>query len=942
VRKVASKPTQSVSVTLLPIATNISSGGLSSMNVQPALARKIGEPESANKLISDIPELNKGSTSSSVSKSTTTVDVSSFTVPRIVSTSETQSIPLNVDVSKVVPVKTQSVQSLSGSINARRVGDYSTVYDSQGNRLTPTPTDIAEMKIVGALGGSQVVAGTVSGLLSPAKLGITIYSASNFNPYSENQKAVQSNIKQGVVQVVKDPFKTLVNDPVMTVVNNPLYEAPKLATELVLLEGASRGTKAIIKEVGAVNKYLGADVKASAYDLSRSSEKAQVFLKDQQINPSASSGGSEFFPIRSMTESSGVYDLAGLEVPKPRSKNGLLPFDEKPYFDQQPAQAKLVDDTLYYRIKDGEFVPSETQSGVYGDVQISKARSDSQFRSSIFDLKLEKSSRKSIDPNFVFNDQANTQDLAILGQRTIKGDVISDAKIKELNAPLYENELVGATRKTDGGFYIVPEEKLIIKQRSSNLIIPTGQTKIVQDQLIAGSLETSKQSKAFVVNGDVFVGGKEFNPKTQTLRTDPAGSIARINDPYDLNNVVVEKKSVQLDLSGQPAKRVDVVDLTTDLDQFTTDALKMSSKDNIKGSTSSSVSSTSVVDNSDKFKFDVVSDGSSTTRQVSSSRYANDKSFSNFKLSDASFDVELVSRKTVADLNPLDFPLNNPSKSRLTLSPEYVFDSGSDSFVKKVGDVELNLDIKGKVTPQRFGGVGSVSVLSQPQVQSPSIISKINVDQIQSPSLKSDLGSGLKSDLGSGLQSDSVVKSKTKITQIQSPIVVVDQVVTSDSESKFDLKLKQDSVQKLKPKSLLRSENVERVEIKPLLPTLKSERQVKSGSGLFDVLVRKEGKFVKIGSGYSDLATAFNRGKQEVKNTARASFKVVSRFGEPQKLSVGADRSLSLSKRDSNVVVQKREFRISSEGEKTEISRKGVFTQRARRGLSKKNKGIFG
>ena len=109
--------------------------------------------------------------------------------------------------------------------------------------------------------------------------------------------------------------------------------------------------------------------------------------------------------------------------------------------------------------------------------------------------------------------------------------------------------------------------------------------------------------------------------------------------------------------------------------------------------------------------------------------------------------------------------------------------------------------------------------------------------------------------------------------------------------------------------------------------------------GLFKVLVRKQGKFITVGSNYSDLATAINRGKQEVKNTARASFKVVTAFGQPQKINIQSDRSLTYSKRDQNVVVQKREFRISTQGEKNEISRKGVFTQKAIRTLKKR--GVF-
>lgn len=923
----------SVSVSVLPVATNISSGGLQSMVKQEAYAKPIGAPDSDYKPVSQIPELNKGSSPVSESKTKSSTSVSSFTVPRTVSDSETVSVPFSVDTSKLNPVQSKS---FGGSINARRVGEFGVLYDQGGNRLTPTPTDIAEFKIVGALGGGKVVAGTVAGLLSPARLGETLFSASNFNTNELNQQATQSKIKQGVLQVVKDPFKSLIADPVQTVVENPLFEAPKLATELVLLEGGSLGSKTIVSKIGSKNKYLKSDLQSSAYDLSRSSEQAQVFLKDNQINPRASSGGSEFFPIRSMTQSSGVYDLAGLEIPKPRKKDGILPLDEKPYFDNQPLNAKLVDDVLYYKIKDGQFVPSETQSGVYGDVQLARARSDSEFRSSMFDLKLAKSSRQSVDPNFVFNDPLNNPDIAVLGQRTLKGDLISDFDVKKLNAPLYENEVFGATRKTEGGLYEVPDERLILKKKSDNLIIPTGQTKIAQDKLIAGSLETSKQSNAFVVDGEVFVSGKEFNPKAQTLRTEPAGSLARVDDPYDL---VVNKKSVQTDLYGSPVNEKKSVDLLTNDEKYSdlgsygvTDSSGVISYPNLKDN-----DVLNVVDNSDKFKFDPVPDKSKQSRQVSSSQYANDKSFSDFKLSDATFDVELVSRKTVADVQPLDFPINSPQKSRLTLDSSYVYDVGSDSFVKKVYDTELNLDIKGKVTPQDFR-LNVVPVQVRSVIEQPKLIPEIKVDQIVSPAVKSDVQSKSDQGLFSDQSVDQVQKVKSKITPVQS----IDLVQVSQTESKLDLGLGvvQQPVQRVQPRLLTPS--VEKVEVKPLFPKLQTDRQVKSGFGLFDVLVRKEGKFVKVGSGYSDLATAFNRGKQEVKDTARASFKVVSRLGVTQKLSLGGDRSLRYSKRDPDVIVQKREFRISSQGEKTEISRKGVFSQKVNRGLTKKNKNIFG
>lgn len=754
VRKVKSEPTQSVSVSVLPIATSISSGGLASMQKQEPMARLIGEPESANRPISQIPELNKGSTTVAPvqTKTSSSTSVSSFTVPRTVSSSETQSVPLSVDVSKVLPVQTQPVQSFGGSIQARRVGDFAIRYDQQGNRLTPTPTDLAEMKVVNALSGSElspIAQGVASGLLAPARLGETLHSASNFNPYSENQKAVQSQIKQSVVEVVKDPFTKLVAEPVQTVVNNPLYEAPKLVTEIFLFEGASRGIKTIVKEVGETNKFLKSDVQSSAYDLSRSSEQAQIFLKDNQINPSAS-GGNEFVPLPQLT------------------------------------------------------------------VDVSKFNKNQRYFS---------------DPQL---------DVGVDRQFTLAGTEVKPSLNKKGILPLDEVQ-------------VSPFEsnKLTIEQIGKKPLI-----------------DATSTAQSRVVDLPV---AKSFNKDT---------------------------------LQGTP-----VVDLMNpDRSSFISQDLKQSTLAPIENKVSS------------------VPKGSQKPLI-----YEKVKPVENKPVIDNSFAFESGGSVVVAESGsaPVSLPARSFGSERvLKVNAEYVFDSSSGEYVRKVGDLELNLDIKGKVTPQNFGSlgsvsVGSVSVLSNPQVQEPSVISKIKIDSVQSPSIKSDLGSGLKS--------DPFVTAKTKIIQSQSPIVITDQFVSSETDQSFSLKFKQDSVQRLQPKSLLRSQTAEKVEIKPLLPTLRTERQVKSGSGLFDVLVRKEGKFVKVGSGYSDLATAFNRGRQEVKNTARASFKIVSRLGEPQKFNIGSDRSLTTSKRDANVVVQKREFRISSEGEKTEISRKGVFTQKLKR-----------
>jgi hypothetical protein len=179
------------------------------------------------------------------------------------------------------------------------------------------------------------------------------------------------------------------------------------------------------------------------------------------------------------------------------------------------------------------------------------------------------------------------------------------------------------------------------------------------------------------------------------------------------------------------------------------------------------------------------------------------------------------------------------------------------------------------------------------------------------------------------VKSDINLRSKTR-TKLQ-----------QDNIQLLDVAQKQDQKQDVMQIQSLKAMPKTTEKVKPLFIVKRfGDRQQPKGQGQFSVLVRKEGKFRLLGSGYSDLASAINRGKQEVKNTARASFKVVNTFGGVLKLNVSGDRTLRSSKREAGVVIQKNQFRISSPGEVSEISRKGQQSQRTRKSLKKK--GIFG
>lgn len=115
------------------------------------------------------------------------------------------------------------------------------------------------------------------------------------------------------------------------------------------------------------------------------------------------------------------------------------------------------------------------------------------------------------------------------------------------------------------------------------------------------------------------------------------------------------------------------------------------------------------------------------------------------------------------------------------------------------------------------------------------------------------------------------------------------------------------------------------------LPEMQSK--LTKEKGLFDVYVRKKGKFVKAGEGF-DLQTAIRKGKEIVGTTASASFKVVERKSQRvvnlQGMGLSNDRFYA-SRKESGVIIEKSSKRIKSLGELREITFKGIQSQRRRR-----------
>jgi hypothetical protein len=109
---------------------------------------------------------------------------------------------------------------------------------------------------------------------------------------------------------------------------------------------------------------------------------------------------------------------------------------------------------------------------------------------------------------------------------------------------------------------------------------------------------------------------------------------------------------------------------------------------------------------------------------------------------------------------------------------------------------------------------------------------------------------------------------------------------------------------------------------------------MKKGTSLFNVEVRRRGKFERVNARSLTLQEAFKMGESNVRSTAAASFKVTPVGGRtPTRSSV--PMSFGESKKSPGVYVQKNRFRISSVGEKRQITLKGIAKNKSRGFLGK-------
>ena len=117
--------------------------------------------------------------------------------------------------------------------------------------------------------------------------------------------------------------------------------------------------------------------------------------------------------------------------------------------------------------------------------------------------------------------------------------------------------------------------------------------------------------------------------------------------------------------------------------------------------------------------------------------------------------------------------------------------------------------------------------------------------------------------------------------------------------------------------------------LRPPSTAYRDSTKKESLAGRFDVLVRRSGRFERIGT-TKTLKSAFDIGERKVRQTAAASFKVLSRGGQSVTPSL-LPRGFYKSERELGVVIQKPSYRISSQGEKFDITYKGIRSQKKKK-----------
>lgn len=489
-----------------------------------------------------------------------------------------------------------------------------------------------------------------------------------------------------------------------------------------------------------------------------------------------------------------------------------------------------------------------------------------------------------------YEDNLNSQDIAVLGQRTIDGKPISQADINKANAPLTDNEIFGAKRPIYGVVngerkilgYEVPEERIVIKNKKENLILSTGQERLVQDKLVAGDLEKGGRTEDVSVQyGEVFVKGKEFNPKTQTLITESPQK-ARADNPYEVSIKGTEK---QLDLFGQEAKVTKDVELTSELDIFTRDLLNMANKE-VPKSKSVEVKS-SAVDNSDLFNFEPTEINRGSTRQVSSSKYANDKSFvdDTLRVSDSRFDTEVIKRYSVEDAKIE--PVNLRRGNRLFSGNEIGFVSSNYTSVP-INETSQATDLLKDTTTD--------------------IKPKSDLFQEEKPETSLFKGSSSSSDTSIKVLEDqgSDQEQKTSSLLAQSQELYQEQIFetptqknTQGSTDTVIIRVFEDGVRP-EPRS-----------------RISREREEAKNNSVFFARVKKKGKLTVVGSADTKKG-AFNIARRKIESDLSASGDVIDSSGRRVEFGM-LPGNFRPSKKESNIFVQREGTRLDSREEVSQI-----------------------
>jgi len=218
------------------------------------------------------------------------------------------------------------------------------------------------------------------------------------------------------------------------------------------------------------------------------------------------------------------------------------------------------------------------------------------------------------------------------------------------------------------------------------------------------------------------------------------------------------------------------------------------------------------------------------------------------------------------------------------------------------------------------GGVSPNVLSSSPVSSSPkksdSSVSMVSESSILSPSVSSSVSRVSKSSRGG--ESSSTIVSSPSPSIISSPSPSAGSSAKSSSVSKTSPYISQ---------SIIESTTT--------TPMGKISLSKKKGGGLFEVKVRKRGKWVVVdkGSAFS-FSEAKQRGMVEVGTTARASFKIEPTTGKTKKRFFGKGMFGDFYKK-GNVFIEKRGRRIKSKGELEQITYKGQRAIKSKSIMSK-------